>query len=183
MSELAARAREIADLCVAAGLTHEEMAERAAIKWESMRKIVNGYQPCSDQLLQSFRNIAEMERLRRSGYAGDPPEVRAVAVMVREIAASGDGKAMDTVKNVVTTYHIQTRGRKRRKGATSSDDLADAADLLKAADVLTPDPDPPSNGPKPVAPGTSVSAGRQSAGVSRETSAARGLPKSAQKQR
>lgn len=57
------QALEIERLCREAGLSPEAMAEKAAVKAESMRKIIKGYQPCSPQLMQSFRNIAEMEQM------------------------------------------------------------------------------------------------------------------------
>ena len=63
-SILEEQAREIEKLCRDAGLEPDAMAERAGVKPDSMRKIIKGYQPCSPQLMQSFRNIVEMERLR-----------------------------------------------------------------------------------------------------------------------
>lgn len=57
---------EIRRICGDAGLSWEELADRVALKRDSMRKIVNGYQPASEQLLQSMRNAAELEKLRRA---------------------------------------------------------------------------------------------------------------------
>lgn len=58
------QALEIERLCEQAGLSPEAMAERVALQPDSMRKIIKGYQAASPQLMQSFRNVVEMESLR-----------------------------------------------------------------------------------------------------------------------
>lgn len=45
------------------------MASRAALKPDSMRKIIKGYQACSPQLMQALRVIAENEHLRKESAA------------------------------------------------------------------------------------------------------------------
>lgn len=69
MPELREQAGEIQRICAEAGLTPDEMAARVAIKPESMRKIYNGYQPASEPLMQSFRNVAMIEAMRRQAAA------------------------------------------------------------------------------------------------------------------
>src|ERR1043166_10014870 len=67
------RGREIARLIQLSGLTQEQMAEAAAVAPETMRKIVKGYQACSDSLLQSFRNIVRLRSVLREEPQGQAP--------------------------------------------------------------------------------------------------------------
>ena len=65
------QANEIQRICASAVLTPDQMASRAAVKPDSMRKIIKGYQPCSPQLMQAFRVIAENENLHRDALSAD----------------------------------------------------------------------------------------------------------------
>lgn len=134
---------EIARLCADAGLSPEEMGKRTAVSAETMRKIIRGYQPCSDVVMQSFRNIAELERLRQC--AVDPERRVAAAELnetvnaVREIAEI-DPKRFDAVKEMVAgvRHSIKRRPETRRvKGGglvvESSSEAAETERALAAA--------------------------------------------------
>jgi SOS-response transcriptional repressor LexA len=45
------------------GIDYRELADRAAIEPETMRKLAKGYQRASDSLMQSLRNIEQMQKL------------------------------------------------------------------------------------------------------------------------
>jgi plasmid maintenance system antidote protein VapI len=85
-SDLKKQGEEIQRLCVEAQLTPDEMAQRIALKPESMRKIIRGYQPCSEQLLQAMRLAAELEKVKRAAgiqepVRGDPKKLEFLQLM------------------------------------------------------------------------------------------------------
>lgn len=67
--------REIDAICTRTGLSLEELAERAAISMETMRKISKGYTDASEMLMQSLRNVESYEMLAR-GKKGLEPVLR-----------------------------------------------------------------------------------------------------------
>jgi hypothetical protein len=103
-------------LCERAALSADEMADRAAIKRDSMRKISNGYQPASPQLLQLFRVIAENEELQRNQLAHNPRAIadeRAVqrtAKLLHELARTNP-RGYNVVANVIEIYAHDARVR------------------------------------------------------------------------
>jgi SOS-response transcriptional repressor LexA len=54
---------EIAGILRRMGIDYREMANRAVVEPETMRKLAGGYQKASDSLMQSFRNIEAMHKL------------------------------------------------------------------------------------------------------------------------
>ena len=58
MKEKAAKQKaEIEGILKRTGLSREDLATRAAIKPETLRKVIGGYQPASDRMMQSLRNV------------------------------------------------------------------------------------------------------------------------------
>ncbi len=57
---------EIEGICRRTGLSLDDLALKAAVKPETMRKISKGYQPASEQLMQTFKLIEELQ----STYSG-----------------------------------------------------------------------------------------------------------------
>jgi phage repressor protein C with HTH and peptisase S24 domain len=64
---------EIEGICKKTGLSIEELADRAAISPETMRKISKGYSPASDMLMMSLKNIERLEMLARGVTKGAEP--------------------------------------------------------------------------------------------------------------
>lgn len=69
---------EIEGISQRTGLSVEELAERAAISPETMRKVSKGYSAASDMLMQSLRNVEQYEMLARGAKGKEP------ALMVME---------------------------------------------------------------------------------------------------
>jgi transcriptional regulator with XRE-family HTH domain len=111
------RGREIARLLQLAGMTQEQMAEAAAVAPETMRKIVKGYQACSDSLLQSFRNIVRLRSVLREEPQGQvPPELHDAQLALTQLARE-DANGFQTARKVIYALHerAKTRPRKSKK--------------------------------------------------------------------
>jgi transcriptional regulator with XRE-family HTH domain len=54
---------EIEGICGRLGITRDELADRAGIKRETMRKIANGYQPASERMMTLIRNVEKMAQM------------------------------------------------------------------------------------------------------------------------
>src|SRR6266849_2908850 len=87
-NRLAQQAAEIQSLLRESGLSPEEMAVRVAIKPDTLRKIMKGYQPASDHVMDLIRRTAsrrdsEPEQSARVQETPDEP-----ARPLRDLAAS-----------------------------------------------------------------------------------------------
>lgn len=139
---------EIKRICGDAGLTPDEMADRVALQRDSMRKIINGYQPCSVQLMQSFRNIAEFERLRRGKYPGRPEEIITPSLLreefrgairdFTEIAETEPKKARQIVEVIHTYRQALNQERPKilnKRGLPISSKVRDALEQTSHAEA------------------------------------------------
>jgi predicted transcriptional regulator len=113
------RGREIARLIQLSGLTQEQMAEAAAVAPETMRKIVKGYQACSDSLLQSFRNIVRLRSVVREEPQGQaPPELHEAQLALTQLARE-DVNGFQTARKVIYALHERAKSRPRKPKAKS----------------------------------------------------------------
>lgn len=108
------QAAQIRALCERAALSPDEMADRAAVKRDSMRKIINGYQPASTQLMQTFRIIAESEEKQRNQIAHDPNFKFDERVLLRVIKkleelARANPAGFNAVADVIELYVREAR--------------------------------------------------------------------------
>ena len=141
------QALEIERLCEEAGLSPEAMAERVALQPDSMRKIIKGYQAASPQLMQSFRNVVEMEALRltlnreferlwrKSGWSKEKTE-RELGLKTGEVERILDGQQRP---DPVTVRILKLRtGDTSAMPETTADELRDKAEPLEpwAADLV-----------------------------------------------
>ena len=119
------RGREIARLLELAGMTQEQMAEAAAVAPETMRKIVKGYQACSDSLLQSFRNIVRLRSVLREEEQGQaPPELHDAKLALTQLARE-DANGFQTARKVIYALHERAKERpktSRRSGSRQKKD-------------------------------------------------------------
>src|SRR6185295_9798934 len=107
------QSEEIHRLCNQAKLTPDQMAEFTGLKSETMRKVLHGYQVCSVQMMQSFRNVVELRRLRGKAaqLRGDGNTARA-ARFTDEIQGHSDAQLFSALKESVTG--LDGTGRSRR---------------------------------------------------------------------
>jgi transcriptional regulator with XRE-family HTH domain len=60
MSKNLTQGEEIEDILKRMGVTRDELAEKVGIKPETLRKVMGGYQPASNQMMAAIRNAAKI---------------------------------------------------------------------------------------------------------------------------
>ena len=143
------QAAELKHLLSRSHLSEAELAARAHIKEETLRKYVGGYQKCGRQTLVAIRNVVQFEMARMESAAGHVEggqELREQVIAYAGKLLRLPEEKLDLAKRLIDELHGPPE--------PSSDVEGEARKILDAAEQQADSPPAAAPGPGPASKGS-----------------------------